>query len=314
MNNLMKGGMLALAATLASHGPVQAQTPSSHDDVVIGVIDTRVERGFQGIQVEYRHFGVQGHREGVDRVSSRSSHGDLIVESIADARSAMRDGRPYRVFVANPFVERPEGGLRINWKGLQEALRWFKENDVKVISTTFATEQETPGMTAFAKAAQEAGMVVVASVGNGGANRVPYPASYPNTIAVDGWYYRQKADIDKAGITERIDAVFDGSTRARRNRDAAMTGAEGLTPGSTGGGMVRGSSFAVARATAYIAASLGRNVDEQSAKEFIRSVSTPRIPVTINPIVSDVNNRIASKGTAQSPIVLATITGRGEGR
>lgn len=268
------GALMATAMALSiASGTASAQgTTPPTEPVTIGVIDTRTEASFEGLDVRYRHFGVPTHQEGVERVTSKYTHGDLVIKSIADARTAMKDSRPYTVLVANPFVQGPEGRLLVNYKGLREAVGWFKEAGVRVVSTTFAATKDAPGMAAFQKAADEAGILVVASIGNGGDRTVPYPAAYKETLAVDGWHYLQKRSSTYDAVTARIDATFDGTTGVRSHpngRDAREGDLYRFTAAPDSAMEVRGSSFAVPRATAFLAATLGPSVDLASAKSAL---------------------------------------------
>jgi len=283
-NSIATAAAMALMA-VAMHPSTSSAQAAATDAVVIGVIDTRAEAHFEGLDIQYRHFGVPTHREGVERMNPKMTHGDVVLKSIADARTAMGDERPYRIMFANPFVEGPEGRLLMNYKGLTDAVAWFKQNGVRIVSTTFVSPKDTPGMAAFSKAAGEAGILVVASIGNGGSKEVPYPAAYATSLAVDGWHYRKPKDSYYADVTRRIDVTFDGSTGVKNRpngRDAHNDDAQRFTAAPDASAEVRGSSFAVAKATALLAATLGDRVDLQSAKAFMAPASRDRTPFRID--------------------------------
>ena len=274
---------MAIMAATSQPSWGQAASPAA-SSVVVGVIDTRTTRAFDGLDVTYRHFGVEGHKEAEERINAKNTHGDLVLESIAGVRRTTGDERPYSIFVANPFVEGPEGRLQINYKGLRESIAWFKENHVTVVSTTFVSPKETAGMTAFNKAAQEAGILVVASLGNGGSKDVPFPAAYQDTLAVDGWYYKEGHSSYYATINKRADGIFDGSTLAKNHpngRDARNDDVQRFTAAPDAGTPVGGSSFAVARAAAFVAASLGPEANLQNARALFADMRTPGRPIDV---------------------------------
>lgn len=306
----------AIALSLASGTAAAQESTPPVDPVTIGVIDTRTDARFEGLDVQYRHFGVPTHEEGVERINSKYTHGDLVIKSIADARAAMKDSRPYRVMVANPFVQGPEGRLLVNYKGLREAVEWFKESGVRIVSTTFAATKDTPGMAAFQKAADEAGILVVASVGNGADRTVPYPAAYKETLAVDGWHYLQKRSSTYDAVTSRIDATFDGTTGVRSHpngRDAREGDLYRFTAAPDSAVEVRGSSFAVPRATAYLAATLGRSVDLTSAKSVLVGHDR-RVVFDLTTLRTPPSKGARLADTAPDLTQIASLSGRGASR
>lgn len=283
-----KTGILALAAALALGATAANATPENAPPVRIGVIDTQITPGDRdGMDVTYRHYGPKEYPEGVERINRHKTHGDVVLDSIADARAKMGDARRYQVFVANPFAVTADGSLAISYKGLSQTVQWFKENDVKVVSTTFAARENAPGMAAFEKAAREAGLVVVASIGNEGMTSVPFPAAYPSTIAVDGYHYKRDGRAEDA-FHQRTDVVFDGSTKEsnhpdgldRRDDRPYFSGAPDRRVS------VAGSSFAAARASAFLAANMTPDGGLTEARALVASIyKTPGRPVELPAVV-----------------------------
>lgn len=299
------GGIAAitLGAILMSTSAA-GQGAEDRQDVVMGVIDTQPS-AYQrpGVEVIEKSFGREGYPAGVERVNPRKTHGDVVLDTVAETRAQMGDSRTYRIYHANPFVEMPGGGLAIDYAGLKRSIAWFSENGVKVVATSFASAKDAPGMADFVRTARSSGIVVIASVGNGETKGIPYPAAYKDVITVDGHFYRQSDSPMKRDALARSDAVFDGLTKARGSTEAPQNESRNdMNQYATFGNKVvavAGSSFASARAATYIAANLNANVTFENASSLIRSsvveTGRPVIPKLLA-VGSSSPENIAAKG------------------
>lgn len=300
------GGIAAitLGAILMST-PAAAQGVGGRQDVVImGVIDTQPSTyQRQGMEIIEKSFGREGYPAGVERVNPRKTHGDVVLDTVAETRTQMGDSRTYRVYHANPFVEMPSGGLAIDYAGLKRSIAWFSENGVRVVATSFASAKDAPGMADFVRMAKSSGIVVVASVGNGETKGIPYPAAYKDVITVDGHFYRQPDSPMKRDALARADAVFDGLTKARGSTEAPQNQSRNdMNQYATFGNKVvpiAGSSFASARAATYIAANLNANVTFENASTLIRSsVAEAGRPVIPKLLTGGAPEIVTAKGPA----------------
>lgn len=267
------------AAALMSSAPAMAEDPAP---VTIGVIDTRPSSTatVDGVSIEYRHFGMAGYKEGVEQVTASRTHGDMVLDAVRGARSAIGDRRPYRVLHANPFVDK-DGRLGINYGGMSSILEWYRENGVRVVSTTFAAGKEDPRMASFMSKAQDYGITIVASVGNGEMDGVPFPAANPSAIAIDGVNYRSMT-TRRTPAYRRAEAVFSGATGVKTSErlDDALT--QTMKAGSSNASKeVLGSSFAVPRAVVVIASRLTPGQGPDDARRLIASIARKDAPVDL---------------------------------
>jgi type VII secretion-associated serine protease mycosin len=119
---------------------------------------------------------------------------------------------------------------------IAEAIRWAADQGVKVINLSLATIQ-TPALDAAVQHAVARDVVLVAAAGNQGQEDSPYPAAYPEVIAVAG--------VDESGA--RVSTSNTGAYV-----DIAAPGADIQGPAPTGGGYVTAPGGGTSYAAAYV--------------------------------------------------------------
>ncbi|MEX0367474.1 MAG: S8 family serine peptidase [Ruegeria sp.] len=196
----------------------------------VGVIDTAIDPqapGVRGARVVSRSFGGtegQARQHGTD-IASILAHPDRL--------------QGLTIYNASVMTQRPNGDLVAGADALILALEWMASQNVRVINMSLAGPFNKI-LAIAVDAAAARGLILVASVGNSGANAAPaYPAAFDPVIAATA--------VDADGQIYR---------RAVRGSfvDVAAPGVDIFVPSADGGRFVTGTSFAAAFVTARIAA------------------------------------------------------------
>jgi subtilisin family serine protease len=172
------------------------------NDVLVAVIDSAID----GAHPEL-HGVIAGAFDALSKKEQRPhAHGTAIAGTIA-ARSRLSGVAPAARILAIRAFDASGETVQANTfailKGIDHAMR----QQARVINMSFAGPAD-PGMRRALAAAKAAGIVLVASAGNGGAKVPPqYPASDPNVIAVSA--------------TDASDQLYELSNRGRHIAVAA---------------------------------------------------------------------------------------------
>lgn len=233
---------MAAATTLSATPVIAKEGPS---EVRIGVLDVKSDRLISdkdNVSLEYREYNREDRKSARWMTSSGFDHGQLVVSTFLDQMRQIDKNVPVKIYAANIFEEKGAASmnemlsaqpskrtLSVSWEGAEKALDWFKENDVKVILTSF-TASDSESLRSFMKKANAMGMTIFASAGNAVGGNI-YPAAYPETISVSG-DEKTIAFRNDPSVSKWVDFVTDGRTPIAAGREDV------------------GSSFAVSRAAA----------------------------------------------------------------
>jgi len=261
----------ALLAGLAL-GANPAAASATPNEVKVGILDVQADSvlcSAKGVAIDYRRYTQPGKTPAQWLTESGFDHGQLVATAFVEQVRKINKSVPIRIFSANVFEETQAATvaayesakpskrtLTVNWDGAREALKWFKENGVKIVLTSF-TGQDSPAQRAFMNEASAKGMVVFASAGNA-VGAPAYPARYPETISVAG---------DNKELSFRKDPTMATWVHFSMN---------GLAPGQSDGPQSdKGSSFAVARAAAFGSyyAAFNASSDRDGIVQALRSAS-----------------------------------------
>ncbi len=154
-------------------GRKTVQDAGIRNDVRIGMIDAGVPAdSFSPGQVMTRAF--RGSRV------APHEHGLQVAAILASADGAAPGAR---LFAADVYGGEPTGGSADT---ILRALGWMAEADVRVVNISIVGPRNVALRAAIERFTAQ-GRIVVAAVGNDGANARPlYPAAYPQVIAVTG--------------------------------------------------------------------------------------------------------------------------------
>lgn len=199
----------------------------------VGVIDTGINPdapGVRGARIVSRAFGgARGLSDphGTD-VASILAHPDRV--------------RGLTIYNANVMTRQADGDLVAGADALIQAIEWMASQNVRVINMSLAGPFNKI-LAIAVDAAAARGLILVASVGNFGANAGPsYPAAFDPVIAVTA------VDADGRIYRRAVQGSFV---------DVAAPGVDIFVPSTSGGRFVTGTSFAAAFVTARIAVDPG---------------------------------------------------------
>ena len=137
---------------------------------------------------------------------------------------------------------------------LIRGIYWCIENDMDIINMSLGTENESKALKKAVADADEAGILMVAAAGNGGAKGVNYPAAYDEVIAV--------ASVDETASASEDSAQGEELELAAPGENIVSEGVFGLdTMGS-------GTSMAAPHVTGMAAVLLSRDISKPAG--FIR--------------------------------------------
>lgn len=256
---------MAAATTLSVTPAIAKESPS---EVRIGVLDVKSEDLIShkdNVSLEYREYNREDRKSARWMTSSGFDHGQLVVSTFLDQMRQIDKNVPVKIYAANIFEEKGAASmnemlsaqpskrtLSVSWEGAEKALDWFKENDVKVVLTSF-TASDSESLRSFMKKANAMGMTIFASAGNAVGGNI-YPAAYPETISVSG-DEKTIAFRNDPSVSKWVDFVTDGRTPIAAGREDV------------------GSSFAVSRAAALGAwvAAKDPSADTRKISEAVKS-------------------------------------------
>lgn len=162
--------------------------------VAIGMIDTGINpehETFRGAQLEVLRLTP------ADRTTSRALHGTAIAALLVGDPATRAPGLvPSARVVAVDAFYRSGGDERADVFTLLEGLGLLAERDVGVLNLSLAGPPNTVLEEAVDRLTREAGIVIVAAVGNDGPRADPaYPAAYAQVIGVTA--------VDRSGAVYR---------------------------------------------------------------------------------------------------------------
>ncbi len=203
----------------------------------VGLIDTGVAAShpaIEGLIIDQRGFAPGGVRP--------AAHGTAVASLIAGRDGRFQGAAPgAKLYVADVYGQGPTGGSVL---AIVQALAWMGREHVPVINMSLVGP-DNAALEQAVRILSARGTLIVAPVGNDGpAAPAPYPASYPQVIAVTA--------VDGHG---RL-LIEDGRAK---HLDFAAPGA-GLVAAQPAGGFgpVRGTSFAAPIVSGDLALRLAR--------------------------------------------------------
>nr|WP_283770141.1 S8 family serine peptidase [Variovorax sp. PCZ-1] len=158
-------------------------TPSCNQRVLIGMIDTRVDRQHASLHGQ----AIELHSaRAADRAASDASHGTAIASLMLGKPEGPLPGLLPRakLLAVDAFHQGPRSDNRMDAFDFAAALDWLVQRGVKVVNLSFSGPHNML-IESSIQAAQKRGVILVAAVGNDGPTASPrFPAAYPGVIAV----------------------------------------------------------------------------------------------------------------------------------
>lgn len=230
----------ASSVQLSARDVTQGSTASAFKTGgTVGLIDGGVDSGIAVVQ-------ARGFASGAP---AASQHGTAVASSLVFAGVG-------RIVAADVYGRDPAGG---NALAVARALGWMTALRVPVVTISLVGPNN-PLLARTIAAASARGTIVVAAVGNDGpAAPPPYPASYPDVVAVTGVDGQNRALIE-AGRALHLDYAAPGA-------DIFVTGLAGRTM------KARGTSFAAPLVAARIAAAYAAAPDRRTLFHQIDSAA-----------------------------------------
>jgi len=178
-------GAFALTTLFAPWAPVWAAT------VKIGLIDFALRRetlnSFDHVTIRSITFDASNYKAARYQSAKHTrGHGDVMVGELIAAFQAAAPENKLELYVASPYLENPNTGQQvIDFDQLAFAYTWFARQGVKIIAQTFVAN-DNPQLASAVAAADEQGLVILTSAGNGPQQNAvpPFPASYDKTIGI----------------------------------------------------------------------------------------------------------------------------------
>jgi uncharacterized repeat protein (TIGR02543 family) len=222
---------------------------SGKDDVTVAVLDSGVRADLFGDRVldSYYNFSTSGE---TDSSEDDFGHGTEIASIIIENTSENVKILPIKILNASG-----KGTILSLYQGIEAAI----ESGVDIINISTSTESGDVALIEKAlREAKEAGIIVVTSAGNHGADVSAYaPANSENTIAVASVNERIEAS-DFSNYGDRIDYAAIGEQVYARNLDGNY-------------GSISGTSVSAAIVTGIIASIKGSDssLTEQEIREIL---------------------------------------------
>ena len=171
------GGTSWNVKMVGADSPEGPQKPK--DKIRVAVIDSGMDCT--------EHFDVKEHINFVKEdaelalwYEDRTGHGTGIAGIIAGNESGLQGMNPeaelYSLKVLDENNQSPVSRIA-------EAIYWCVEQDIQIINMSFGTSLDSKVLHDAVKAAEDAGILMLAAAGNTG-GRVEYPAAYPEVMAV----------------------------------------------------------------------------------------------------------------------------------
>jgi subtilisin family serine protease len=159
-------------------------TPQCNQRVVIGMIDTRIDRKHPALAGQaLTQLSVHGD---TGRESADAAHGTAVASLLIGKNAGTVAGLLPRaqLIAVDAFHKGPRGTSRMDAFDLAAALDMLVQRGVKTINLSFAGPPNALIETSV-RAAVRSGVSLVAAVGNDGAAAEPrYPAAYPGVVGV----------------------------------------------------------------------------------------------------------------------------------
>jgi subtilisin family serine protease len=214
---------------------------SKGDQVLVAVIDSGVDTAhpeFAGV--------IADTFDALDPAEPPHAHGTAIAGAIAAHSRLMGVAPAAKILAVRAFGD-SKGSAEGTTFNIIKGVDWAMGKGAQVINMSFAGPQD-PALSRRLTAAREKGVVLIAAVGNAGAQSPPlYPAADTNVIAVTA--------------TDSSDNLFDRSNRGKHVAIAAP-GVDILLPSPGGAYQVSsGTSFAAAHVSGVAALVLERKHD-----------------------------------------------------
>jgi hypothetical protein len=110
----------------------------------------------------------------------------VMARALIDAFQEAAPGNQLELYVASPFLQNPKTGQHvIDYEQLTFAYMWLARQGVKVVAQTFVGKN-SPALEAAMESADDQGLIVLSSAGNGPHENTvpPFPASHPRAIGI----------------------------------------------------------------------------------------------------------------------------------
>ena len=231
-----------------------AHAMATGNGITIGLVDSRVDVAHPSLA-----GSIKETYSSVDNPSAAADgHGTAMAGAIAAHGAALTGMAPAsRLVAAETFSRDGDGKMEGVTFHILKGIDWVNGQDASIINMSFAGPRD-PLIGDIVKVATEAGRILVAAAGNGGAKAPPlYPAADGNVIAVSAVDQNRKA--------------FAGANRGKYI-DISAPGVDVLViqPGN-GTGLSTGTSVATAHVSGLLALALerARHLDRQAAGALI---------------------------------------------
>lgn len=217
---------------------VKAHGMARGHNISVAIIDSEIDVShpdLSGAAIE------QYDATGVAR--SPHAHGTGIAGAIASQHKVMGVAPEAHILAIRVFSA--DGNSETSLTNILKGLDWAVRNNVRIVNMSF-TGPRDPQLAQALKAAHDKGLILIAAVGNGGADSPPlYPAADPHVIAVTA--------------TDANDRLFVDASRGPQVAIAAP-GVDVLVPAPNAGyQLTTGTSVAAAHVTGVVALMLERN-------------------------------------------------------
>lgn len=143
------------------------------EGVIVGILDSGIQAHPQFDDVYIVHIDLAGG--GV--AGPGAAHGTSVASIITGSEGIAPEAE---LFVVRVLDDEGLGNSYHVAEGIVQAV----DLGVKVINMSLGVYQDTPLLRQAVAYAQEHGVLMVAAAGNDGYDRMPYPASYPEVLAV----------------------------------------------------------------------------------------------------------------------------------
>ena len=153
------------------HG--DAGSEPSGEPVKVAIMDSGIEL-LSGIPVEGMVNLVKSEQDIPYYMNDMAGHGTSVADIVSDIAP---DAQIYCVKVM-------DGNNRATLSSVIEGIYWCIDHDIDIINMSFGTDVESRVLHKAIQDAADAGILIVASAGNGNLAGVEYPAAFAEVIAV----------------------------------------------------------------------------------------------------------------------------------
>ncbi len=198
--------------------------PQASSNAIIGIVDTGVSRFQPGLLANViagKSF-IQNSRTIYDVPAGIDTNSNGVYDE-AVGHGTMVSGVILQIAPNTPLViakSADSDGIATSWSVIQGVV-YCVENRAKVINISLGSIEPMAGFSEFLNWVEESGCVIVAPIGNNGANMSLYPANYPSVICVAGlmpnnvkapfsnWNFNAMVAVPATGVTS---TWYDGAT------------------------------------------------------------------------------------------------------